>query len=217
MVGLDRRITWADVEAEPRLLMDWQSQDWLLEKSILCYDYQKKKAKECPKPLLNAACGPDPAGIGAMGATNLDIQSVDSITKTPNDKLPNFTHGTVFDMPFSDEAFASAMLGEFLEHCTEERARAALKEVRRVLFPNGTLIVTVPLDGRPFYEQSVMNPGDKHGEYCPGVTNYHQTWWSNRMLDSLARDSGFEEVERSVLIYPMTAPITGWGLLWRKK
>lgn len=216
MVVLDKRLTWKDVEADPMKLRAWQEQDWSRCKADHCYTFQKERARECQKPLLNAACGPDPAGLGTLGATNMDVQSVDAVTGNRNDQLPNFTPGTVFDMPFSDEAFASVMLGEFLEHCTEEKAREALREIRRVLFQSGMLYITVPLDGRPVYEQNVMRVEMGEREYCPGVTNYHQTWWSNRMLQALAEDTGFEEVKRVTLVYQMTAPVMGWGLSWRK-
>src|SRR5579859_2648034 len=45
-------------------------------------------------------------------------------------------------LPFADESFDSVVLGEVLEHV--ENARGALAEARRVLRPNGVLVLSVP-------------------------------------------------------------------------
>ena len=49
---------------------------------------------------------------------------------------------SVMDLPFEDESFDGAVLGEVLEHVEDDRG--ALGEVARVLRPGGVLAVSVP-------------------------------------------------------------------------
>jgi SAM-dependent methyltransferase len=51
-------------------------------------------------------------------------------------------------LPFELESFDAAVLGEVLEHVEEDRR--ALREVHRVLRPNGVLALSVPADPRLF-------------------------------------------------------------------
>ena len=48
----------------------------------------------------------------------------------------------VADLPFEDESFDAAVLGEVLEHVEDDSA--ALREVRRVLRPGGVVAISVP-------------------------------------------------------------------------
>jgi hypothetical protein len=79
-------------------------------------------------------------------------------------------------------------------------------------------VMTVPLDGRLPEEQ--RGPDDKLGaipeEYDSGISCFHQTWWGNALLDNLRKRARFSEVLRMPLIYFLTAPIGGWGLVWKK-
>lgn len=50
----------------------------------------------------------------------------------------------VTDLPFADETFDAAVLGEVLEHIPDDSA--ALREVARVVRPEGVLAVSVPAD-----------------------------------------------------------------------
>ncbi len=167
--------------------------------------------------ILNAACADDPAGLGQLGAVNLDVQVKEKHTGKDFSENKGFVEGSVFSIPFGDGEFDVVVLGEFLEHCTKERALDAVSECRRVLKSGGRMIMTVPLDARPASEQREYPGGEYQPfEYVPGVTCHHQTWWSNQMLRELRRQSRMVELCRCTLLYILTAPIGGWGLVWEK-
>jgi len=178
------------------------------------YEFQRKMALRVGGTLLNAACADDPAGLGNLGAINLDVQVAEKHTGHDFSKNKNFVHGTVFDMPFPDDHFDCVVLGEFLEHCKVERAEAALTECRRVLKPGGHLVLTIPLDARSKEEQRGTDIWPD--EYDQGVTCHHQTWWTRRMLYELRRKTKFVEVGSAALFYMLTCPLGGYGLLWQR-
>lgn len=218
MVVLDR-VTWLDVENDSKELEKWISQ-WTKPGIVTCYEYQRRAAAMGTRPILNAACGPDPAGLGiSFAATNMDMYAIDAMTGQHFGRNANFVLGSVFEIPFPDQSYGTVVLGEFLEHCTFDAARKAVLEARRVLFPEGLLILTVPLDGRPVDEQRILDKDREKPQKAweEGVTNFHQTWWSNRMLFNLADFCGFEEISRIPLVYALTAPISGWGMTWKKR
>lgn len=183
-----------------------------------CYEFQGAMAVRFGGKILNAACADDPAHIGDIGGINLDIQQKESWSGHDFTQTKNFVHGSVLDMPFPDDNFDTVILGEFLEHCKFEKAVEALAECRRVLRSGGHLVMTIPLDGRSNEEQ--RGPDDKLGavpeEYDAGISCFHQTWWGNALLDNLRKRARFSEVLRMPLIYFLTAPLGGWGLVWRK-
>jgi len=196
------------------------------------YDYQLLRAIRSGTPILNAACAQDIPDFGRFGAVNLDVRDPDQLRRLGL-KIPlNYQQGSVFDMPFPDASFQTVVLGEFLEHCQEEVGNAAVAECTRVLRPGGHLVITLPLDGRPNGHNRAGDPegtDEEHegpwersafekerGEWSPGVTVHHQTWWSNKMLWELRVANGLVETDRVSLIYGFTAPVTGWGLTWRK-
>lgn len=181
------------------------------------HEFQHDAAIQCGGLILNAACGDDAAGLGDIGAVNFDFQDVEGHTGIEFRSNKNFVQGSVFEMPFDDESFDTVVLGEFLEHCTQERAVEALTECRRVLRSGGRAVITIPLDGRPAQEQRCLDPADyREVEYFPGVTHHHQTWWSNQMIRELRKRTRFTEVVRCLLVYILTAPLGGWGLVWEK-
>lgn len=79
--------------------------------------------------ILNIGCGDDPAKFGAS-ATHLDIDHWN---------LPNFVHGDCHFLPFENDSFDTAVLGDVLEHCSDPEK--AVKEAARVAH---RVIITVP-------------------------------------------------------------------------
>lgn len=81
--------------------------------------------------LLNFACGsrihPD--------WVNIDFSPIDKRVKKVN------LLGT---LPFPDESFDVAYSSHFLEHLTPPKALQILKEIKRILKPNGIVRIVVP-------------------------------------------------------------------------
>jgi SAM-dependent methyltransferase len=103
---------------------------------------------------LSASPGPEVldagAGQGTMSARlerlGYDVTSTD-VSGTAVDILRGRLSGpvaeaNVTDLPFGDESFDGAVLGEVLEHVEDDRG--ALAELARVLRPGGVLAASVP-------------------------------------------------------------------------
>lgn len=85
--------------------------------------FQKEHATP---PLLNIGCGINPCGWSGVGYTHFDIDIWD---------YPNFVQGDAHHLPFPDDSFATAVMGDMLEHVLDpvrvlqEAARVAPKVV----------------------------------------------------------------------------------------
>ncbi|MDL0080349.1 class I SAM-dependent methyltransferase [Helicobacter zhangjianzhongii] len=81
--------------------------------------------------LLNFACGsrihPD--------WVNIDFSPIDKRVKKVN---------LLRTLPFADESFDVAYSSHFLEHLTPQKALQILKEIKRILKPNGIIRIVVP-------------------------------------------------------------------------
>jgi len=190
---------------------------WFAGKSAIgCHDFQRRYTEASRRPILNAACAGDPANLGDFDAINMDIQTNEPWTGRNFAASRNFIPGSVFNIPFGDSHFGTVVLGEFLEHCDFNNALTAILECKRVLAPMGTLILTIPLDARPRAEQQAYHPASlppPPDEYCPGVASYHKTYWSNEQLNNLFEAAGLSEIFRQPLLYYLTAPVGGWGII----
>lgn len=77
-------------------------------------------------PILNIGCGINPCGWSGSHCTHFDIDVWD---------YPNFVQGDAHNLPFPDNSFATAVMGDMLEHVVDpvrvlqEAARVAPKVV----------------------------------------------------------------------------------------
>jgi len=99
-----------------------------------CHLYQRDRARELGQPILNVACKEDPANLGGdFNATNIDIEDYDVEMRVDlYSAVRNFQKMSALHMDFPDATFAHVILGEFLEHCTEEAARRSLEETCQI-------------------------------------------------------------------------------------
>lgn len=178
------------------------------------YEFQNALAMRLGGKMLNAACADDPAKLGWLGAINMDLHEIDVGSTKDFRKVANYQQGSVLDMKFADDTFDTVILGEFLEHCKFEVAVKAVMECRRVLKPGGHFVMTFPLDGRSRDEQRNQNEWPQ--EYDNGITCHHSMWWGTKEIQALRDRTRFSEVMRAALLYLLTSPIGGWGLVWRK-
>lgn len=107
---------------------------------------------------LSASPGPEVldagAGQGTMAAhlerlgyevTSTDVSS--TAVEILRERLSGpVAEATVANLPFDDESFDGAVLGEVLEHVEDDRG--ALAELARVLRPGGVLALSVPANPR---------------------------------------------------------------------
>jgi SAM-dependent methyltransferase len=136
---------------------------------------------------LSASPGPTVLNAGAgQGSFSLRLArigfEVTSIDDSPaavdvlRDRLPGSIElADVTAMPFADESFDAAVLGEVLEHVPDDAG--ALSEVARVLRPGGVLAVSVPANPARF------GPSDRWAG--------HLRRYSRPMLVDACERSGF--------------------------
>ena len=136
---------------------------------------------------LSASPGPSVLNAGAgQGSFSLRLArlgfEVTSIDDSPaavdvlRDRLPGpIELADVTAMPFTDESFDAAILGEVLEHVPDDAG--ALSEVARVLQPGGVLAVSVPANPARF------GPSDRWAG--------HLRRYSRPALVDACRQSGF--------------------------
>jgi SAM-dependent methyltransferase len=136
---------------------------------------------------LSASPGPTVLNAGAgqgsfslrLAQSGFDVTSVDdspAAVDVLRDRLPGpIELADVTAMPFADESFDAAVLGEVLEHVPDDAG--ALSEVARVLRPRGVLAVSVPANPARF------GPSDRWAG--------HLRRYSRTMLVDACERSGF--------------------------
>jgi SAM-dependent methyltransferase len=98
--------------------------------------------------------------------------------------------GSVVEMPFADDSFDLAVCLDVIEHLEDDGA--ALRELRRVVAPGGSLLVTVP--AYPWLWSG-------HDE-----VNHHYRRYTDRTLKRAAQQAGWEQV-RSTHFNSLLLPV----------
>lgn len=99
------------------------------------------------RTVLDAGAGQGTLSI-KLAKLGFEVTSADAskaAVKVLRDRAPGrVAEADVTSLPFEDESFDAAVLGEVLEHVEDDRQ--ALAEVARVLRPRGVLALSVPAD-----------------------------------------------------------------------
>jgi SAM-dependent methyltransferase len=128
--------------------------------------------------ILDAGCGSgrnmlDLARYGKVTGIELSDTSVAGArARPPRDVV----QGSILDMPFTTDSFDLAVCLDVVEHLRDDRQ--ALSELRRVVAPGGSLLVTVPA-----YERLWST----HDE-----VNHHHRRYNRRTLPQAANDAGWK-------------------------
>ena len=87
---------------------------------------------------------------------NLDIYGLDFnpeylklATETLKEEKACLLKGDITNLPFKDNFFDRVIASEILEHIRDDQK--AIKEIFRVLKPNGVAVITVPYENYPFF------------------------------------------------------------------
>jgi ubiquinone/menaquinone biosynthesis C-methylase UbiE len=137
-------------------------------------------------------------------------------------------NSSIYELPFPDETFDAVILSEILEHV--ERDVGALAEVRRVLKPGGTALITVPHANYPFWWDPINKTLEKVFRahigrgLLAGIWALHVRLYTPERLREAASAAGFKiEEERSFthhcfpfthnLLYGFGKPVLEAGLL----
>ena len=103
-------------------------------------------------------------------------------------------------LPFADGAFDAILCSHVLEHIPDDRA--AMRELRRILAPEGWAILVVPMDesrATTYEDPSITGPSARERAF--GQSD-HVRWYGRDYPDRL-RESGFSvEEERFALTLP---------------
>lgn len=118
---------------------------WFIKRNL-----EKAIRREFPpgSSLLHAGCGSGQVDIGIqeeMKITALDISKGALALYSRNNKnAASIVHGSIFDLPFPDETFDGIYNLGVMEHFTEKEIHRILCEFRRVLKPNGKVVLFWP-------------------------------------------------------------------------
>jgi ubiquinone/menaquinone biosynthesis C-methylase UbiE len=148
------------------------------------------------KDVLDAACGTGygieilaSTGARAVTGVDLDTSAVKDAESRYGDYAEAILEGDLHDLPLEDASFDAVVCFEAIEHL--ENAGRALAELRRVLRPGGTLIVSSPnpdvyLGGNEHHVHEFRPPEltSAVGEHFAHVASYRQDAWLASMIES---------------------------------
>ena len=135
--------------------------------------------------------------------------------------------GDIYHLPYCDEFFDKVLLSEVLEHLDDDLP--ALREVWRVLRPEGTLVVTVPYRDYPFFYDPINWVCDRLLHHpirkgpLAGAWMDHRRLYCREDLLGLMHQAGFAVVDWQMLAsccFPFTHNLVygiGKGLLQQQK
>lgn len=138
---------------------------------------------------LNIGCGDDPMGFAKYGATNMDIAMHGPVGNVVN--RPHLLHDARKPFEHLSGHFDSIIIGDMLEHMSEEDAIQVLMNAKAALKNGGPIIITCPNDsGRPHTEQHKEATGDE--TYTEGVTAFHDRKIEREDLERMIKAAGLK-------------------------
>jgi len=133
-----------------------------------------------------------------LNLTGLDYdeRAVKEARENLKQKGVSFMTGDLHKIPFRDKTFDKAVMSEVLEHVKDDEK--VLKEVRRILKPNGVLVISVPSINYPFLWdpinwilQHFLNIHIKNG-FFSGLWSGHLRLYEKETLRNKFEKAGFK-------------------------
>jgi len=168
-----------------------------------------------PKIILDAGCG---RGFYLYGISlykfATEIHGIDinekylKIAKNINqDKRVKIKKGTIYKLPYKKNFFDLVICSEVLEHLKDDKK--AIKELHRVLKPNGKLIITVPNINFPFLWDPInwilMHFFNKHINkniwWLAGIWADHERLYKKNDLKKMIKSTGFEIIKIKEVVH----------------
>lgn len=175
--------------------LDFQSEPWC--GGQLAFQHRHATGK-----ILNIGCNDDGGRFRDRGAINVDVVERDEVTGR---SIPADIIADARDLPDSlHKQFDSVLLGDILEHMTDDDAVKSLSCAKLCLRNGGDIVVTVPEDNRN------GEPNNRPTNwYAPGVKNFHDRPITTQILDSWIRHAGMRmKIVQKIDCLP---DFIGWG------
>ncbi|MBI4009218.1 class I SAM-dependent methyltransferase [Candidatus Roizmanbacteria bacterium] len=174
---------------------------------------------EKPKKVLDAGCGrgfylqalslfPFIKEIHGIDINEKYLQIARSSTSRHSGPLQDyslsrivFQNASIYSLPYTNKYFDFIICSEVLEHLKNDAE--ALRELKRVLKPSGTLIITVPNHNFPFLWDplnwilmKLFNTHiNKNIWWLAGIWADHERLYLSKEIKLLAKESGFSIAE----------------------
>jgi ubiquinone/menaquinone biosynthesis C-methylase UbiE len=145
--------------------------------------------------------------IKVLEGIDLNARYLSIIKKSNLPKKVKVQKASLFSLSFKDNYFDFVVCSEVLEHVRDDVK--ALKELHRVLKPNGKLVITVPHSDFPLFWDPVnfllMHLFNTHVNknmwWAAGIWADHERLYSENELYKKVSTSGFKVIKTERLIY----------------
>ncbi len=167
-----------------------------------------------PEKILDAGCG---RGFYVHAVSHFpfvkEVQGIDVneeyltiAKKYLTDPKITVQKASIYELPFPDKYFDVVISSEVMEHLSDDSA--ALKEIKRVLKPTGTLLISVPNLHFPFLWDPLnwilmkfFNTHiDKNIWWLAGIWADHERLYTQKDLEKVVQDAGYmiEKTEKVI-------------------
>lgn len=142
--------------------------------------------------VLNLGCDIDLCGFGKRGGINIDLNK---ICPKRGIEMPVDIVADIRNPLPVDNKFDTVILGDVLEHMTDEDAIKTLRNAKKAC--SGNIVITCPEDYRSRMEQ---HGHDSH-YYADGVSAYHDRPITKNIIDEWLNKAGLEEIRYEWIEY----------------
>jgi SAM-dependent methyltransferase len=164
------------------------------------YVFQRKYLQKGQR-ILNIGCDID-CGLLKYDfqAINIDINQWSGANDCPTQA--DIIHDARLPFPFNATADV-AVLGDILEHFSDEDAKTIITNTRNVLKPGGILIITCPEDNRSLDAQN------ESAEHVSGVSKAHERPITIEIINSWLKATNMLMLDAERITYGI---YLGWGV-----